>query len=435
MNKKVIACALCATMLVPTLAACGKTTEPALGKVNNIGYEDGVLAYDAVDGADGYAVVFTHGGEVVYEDKIQDTSIDVESLGLAGNITVTVAAYKGDATGEAVEYGFAALTEFGEVIFEAEDNLYNFGTGKTQSNFRNNTLAHKGAYVGGIDDAGQGVYINYLCPVAGEYDFTAYYTTDMNPAHNDVWVNGEYMTRFDFDEKTGWGGDRYDAAPATVKIALDKGWNTISVMKNGDETDNYGSFAELDYFVLTGDGSKYNVDDLAEFGARPEKYILEAEMGSPRKRSGDIMTCKNPCIREHDDKKFSNGFLMGGIESNYDGVEWHFNSPVKAKYRVRIAYASGEFAGSKKAAPTFIVTQEEVGLVKNADFADYEQKTLASLPYTGWDTVALSEQTVEITLEQGKNFIYCLLLDSADSGFFQIDYIELAFIEAIEDAQ
>ena len=73
------------------------------------------------------------------------------------------------------------------------------------------------------------------------------------------------------------------------------------------------------------------------------------------------------------------------------------------------------------------MTQEEVGLVKNADFADYEQKTLASLPYTGWDTVALSEQTAEITLEQGKNFIYCLLLDSADSGFFQIDYIELVF--------
>lgn len=433
MNKKFVACALCATMLAPVLAACSSNDSVKLGKPENIAYSDGVLSYGQVDGADGYAVVFTHGDEVVYEDKIADTSVDVESLGLAGNIKVTVAAYKGDTTGEAAEYTFAALSTFGEVVFEAEENLYNFGTGKSQSNFRNNTLAHKGAYVGGIDDAGQGVFINYLCPVAGEYDFTAYYTTDMEPAHNDVWVNGKFQAKFDFTEKTGWGGDRYDAAPATVKITLEKGWNTVSVMKNGDDTDNYGSFTELDYFVLTGDGSKYNVDDLAEFGTRPEKYILEAEMGSPRKRSGDLMTCKNPCIVEKDGKKFSNGFLMGGIESNYDGVEWHFNSPVKAKYSVRIAYASGEFGGSKKAAPTFIVTQEEVGLIKNADFADYEQKTLDPLPYTGWDNVALAEQTAEITLEQGKNFIYCLLLDSANSGFFQIDYVELTFIEEITE--
>ena len=53
----------------------------------------------------------------------------------------------------------------------------------------------------------------------------------MNPAYNDVWVNGVSVARFAFSEKTGWGGaSSYNAAMATVNIPLVKGWNTISVM-------------------------------------------------------------------------------------------------------------------------------------------------------------------------------------------------------------
>lgn len=131
-------------------------------------------------------------------------------------------------------------------------------------------------------------------------------------------------------------------------------------MKNGDSSDNWGDYAELDYFVIHGDGSEYNADDLLEYGETPAYYRLEAEMGSPRlkNKNSNMYMCKNPPIVQQDGLVYSNGFIMGNIESNYDGVEWQFNSPVKAKYRVRLAYAAGAFEGSTPARPSFIVTQK-----------------------------------------------------------------------------
>lgn len=205
-------------------------------------------------------------------------------------------------------------------------------------------------------------------------------------------------------------------------------------MKNGDASDNWGGFAELDYFVIKGSGESYNVDDLLDYGERPAAYRLEAEMGSPRKKNlaNNLYECKNPAIADNGSNNYSNGFILGGIESNYDGVEWHFNSPVKAKYRVKIAYASGEFAGSKNAAPSFMVTQEQVAMFRNADFDDMQKATFENLPYTGWNNVTVAEGYVEIVLEKGKNFIYCLKLDGVGSGFFQIDYADLTFVEEVE---
>lgn len=432
MNKRIVAAAMCVAMTMPLMVACGEKT-PDLTEVGNIAYTDGIISYDEVAGAEGYNVVFTHGGEVVYEDKVTDTSLDVESLGLEGNIKLTVSAYAGEKIGPEKQFDFAVLSTFGETVLEAEDYLRNYGTGKGTSNYRDNPQAHAGSYVGGIDDAGQGIYIDYLCPVAGTYDLDCYYTTACgeNVYHNDVWVNGEFAVKYDFDKNTGWGGATYDPEVATVKITLKKGWNTICVMKNGDSSDNWGGWTELDYFVLKGDGSKYNKDDLAsEYGVRPAFFRLEAEMGSPRHANSDgITTVNNACIKGD---IYSNGFIMGNLDSNYDGVEWHFNSPVRAKYRVKIAYASGEFEGSKQAAPTFFVTQSEIGLSKNIRFDEMQGAQMSALPYTAnWETVAVSEATVDITLEKGKNFIYCLKLDN--SGLFMIDYVDVSFVEELPE--
>lgn len=439
MQKKFILLAALSLVLAscvenPSTSDSSSHSFDELDAVTNIVYQDGVLSFDPVTNAEGYKISFIHLEEVEYEDTITVTEIDVESLGLAGNITFTVYAYAGEIHSESTSYDFTVLSTFDDVLFEAENYLANFGTGKEQSNFRNNPLAHGGAYVGGIDDAGQGVYINYLCPIAGTYVFEAYYTTAMPPAYNDVWVNGVYQSRFVFEENTGWGGDTYDAEMTSVTITLNAGWNTISIMKNGDESDNWGSYVELDYFVLKGTGATYNADDLIQYGERPT-YRLEAEMGSPRKKdtSNNTYTCKNPAIKEDATNKYSNGFLLGGIENNYDGVEWHFNSPVKAKYSIKAAYAAGEFSGSKLPQISFLVTQSEVGLAKNADFNDYEKVTLKDLPYTGWNQVHVTDDSVEITLEQGKNFIYCLLLDEVNSGFFQLDYVDMTFVSAYSE--
>ena len=403
---------------------------PTLGKVADIVYEDGLLTYGEVEGATGYEVRFEHRGEIVYEDTVTGTAIDVMSLGLAGTIDFSIRAVADGAVGPYAELSFEVLATFGEVVFEAENYLYNFGTGKESSNFRNNPLASNGAYVGGIDDAGQGIYIDYLSPKAGTFEFVLYYTTDMAPARNEVWVNGECQATFLCEEKTGWGASGwYSPVPTSVEIELEAGWNSISVMKNGDSSNNWGSFVEMDYLVLKGDGSAYNPDDLLQYGERPV-YRLEAEMGSPRKKNVDsgLNTAKNPAIVEDAVNKYSNGFLLGGIEQNYDGVEWHFYSPVAATYSINVAYAAGEFGGSKLPKPSFIVTQEAVGLSRNADFNNYEAKTIDGLSYTGWNHVEVSETSVEIELEQGDNYIYCLLLNSVESGFFQLDYCDLTFV-------
>ncbi len=416
-------------LLVTLLSACSSS----LDDVTNIKFEDGIISFDAVKDAEGYDIKFSQDGSLVYEDKITETSIDIDSLGLEGQVDFEVSAYSSNKTSGVTKFSFTALSTFGDVIFEAEDYLANYGTGKAQCNYRNNPSAHNGAYVGGIDDAGQGIFINYLCPVAGTYTLECWYTTDMPTAHNDVLVNGVKQARYDFTEKTGWGGATFTPAKAEVEITLVKGWNTIAVYKNGDSSDNWGSYTELDYFVLKGDGTKYDSTEMKQYGVSPEWYRLEAEMGSPRKKNVNSGTyeCKNPAIVEKNGNKFSNGFILGNIENNYDGVEWQFNSPVKGKYEVKIAYASGQFDGSKLACPSFITTQSEVGLTKNVDFLDYDIKTLYDLPYSNWDEIVVAEQTVEIVLEEGKNFIYCLLLDKVNSGFFQIDYIEIRLIEEL----
>lgn len=406
-----------------------------LASVTNVAYEDGILSFDGSEGATKYEITLKHGDEIVYEDTITDASIDIESVGEEGNLTISIVAANADSKSPAAVFNFTVLTTFGDVELEAEDYLYNFGTGKSNSNFRNNSLAHKGAYVGGIDDAGQGVYINYLSPIAGTFDFTVYYCHEGSGAHQDMWVNGEFQKRIDYTKNTGWGGATFNAADVTVPLTLKEGWNTISIMKNGDASDNWGDFAELDYFVIHGDGTKYNVDDLAKYGVRPSYYRLEAEMGSPRCKNkvSNIVQCKNPAIVEKDGKKFSNGFILGNIESNYDGIEWQFYSETKAKYEITLAYAAGEFEGSKKAKPSLLVTQSEVGLAKGVDFEEKNRVTFDPLPYTGWDNITVAEQKVEIELEAGKNFIYLLKMDSADSGIFQVDYIDAKFISEIVD--
>lgn len=416
----------------PETTTSDSTTTPvvALGKVQNIKYEEGVLSFDPVENATGYDVTITRGEEEQYQDRISKTTLNIEALGLEGNLTVSVYAYNKDVIGETSTFDFTVLSLFGEVIIEAEDNLYNFGTGKEQSNFRNNIQANAGAYVGGIDDCGQGIYINYLSPVAGTFDFDLYYTTGMPTSRNDVRVNNAYADTFECTVNTGWGGDTYNAEKATISITLNEGWNTISVMKNGVESNNWGNYTELDYFVINGNGEEYNASDLEDYGLLNPVMRLEAEMGSPRKKQDSLFTCKNPCIVENETQKYSNGFLMGGIEQTNDGVEWHFFSDVAAKFEVTIGYACGEFEGSTLPKPQFVVTPEAIALSRSADFADYESVVLDGLSYTGWNNVAVSTTTVEIEVEVGENFIYCL--KGADSGIFQLDYADLELVEIYE---
>ena len=57
---------------------------------------------------------------------------------------------------------------------------------------------------------------------------------------------------------------------------------------------------------------------------------------------------------------------------------------------------------------------------------------MEELEYTGWDNIVIAEEKIILDLEQGKNFIYCLKLDTANSGIFQVDYIDVRLVEVVE---
>lgn len=412
------------------------TFDSSIGIVKNVEINNSIITYNAVDGASGYRFSFIdEKGKTLYKEyNFNKTSINCSLLGLEGNLTFEVAAIKDNKYGPTTKLYIELLTCFDKVEFEAEDYLYNFGTGKAESNFRNNSMAHRGAYVGGIDDCGQGIYINYLCPFDGTYNFDAYYITNEPIALNGVYVNGIKQATYVFDKKSEWGNiSNFNTNIATVSISLKRGWNTISVMKEGDASNNYGSYAELDYFVLHGDERYYNRSDLEiEFGTKPDKYRLEAEMGSPRKKNIiNVFECKNPAIIQDNTYKYSNGYLIGGLDNRYDGVEWQMFVDEETTYKIDIGYASDQ----DNAYATFYITQKEIALSHGADFLDMGG-TRIDLGKYGWNNVKHLETDKTITLKPGKNFIYCLKMEPTPKKtsenpnpenicIFQLDYIDL----------
>lgn len=420
-------------LLVPLVSmlvtACGGTS---IGKIDEIIYEDNILTFSELSNVDGYHFTFKEGDEILYEELTYTSNmIDCSILGLEGSLLFSVCGRKGDKDGPITSLEIEIPSYFEDVVFEAEDYLYNFGSGKSTSNFRDNPLASNNAYVGGIDDCGQGIYINYCSPVAGTFEFESHYIA-IAPAINGVWVNGVKQTTFNYNElSSNWAGTGvFDVKVATVSITLQEGWNTISIMKEGDASNNWGEFAELDYFVLKGNGQQYNKSEIvAKHGVRPEKLRLEAEMGSPRKKISDVYQCKNPCIVNDATYQYSNGYLMGGIEARYDGVEWQMFLEEETTFEVTVGYATGQ---ANAVANFFVVPEVEVGLAKGADFLDMEKKVV-NLPQTGWNVVQEAEEKIQLTLPAGKSFIYCIKLETVSSGdnakIFQLDYIDLRVVE------
>lgn len=442
--KKIIRALLPALMGV-FLVSCGGTpvesssigtssVDESIGCITNLSFdpETGIISFDPLSDVDGYHVCFEMDGQLVIESDIGDTEIDINDLGLSGEIHFEVCGFVGTRRGKVSSLDFSLAKVMEDVVFEAEDYLANFGTGKgNNSNFRNNPLAHGGAYVGGIDDAGQGVFINYLCPIADRYELDLYYLCEEVPGHLSVYVNGTYSARYTCPKNTGYGGDGiFNPDLAKVFIDLEKGWNTIMVCKEGDATDNWGSFVEMDYFVLRSNGGTYLPGDMAEYGVEPPSWRLEAEMGSPRhkNKNNNVFECKNPCIKSHDEYQFSNGYLMGNLDSTYDGVEWQFNAKQAGKYEVTIAYATNM---DGCVASFFTTEYEPVDLAHSADFKRMEASTI-SLPRTnGWDCVEVATATCEISLEYDKNYIYCINMNASDDQgehIYQIDYIDIRFL-------
>ena len=429
-------------LLALTLACCAESKDNSLPEVDiavtNLKYEGTTLCFDSVESAIGYSLQLVKNKQVLFDDVIQKESIDLSPLNVYGNVEASVRPLFADKVGKSTAISIVSLKKFDSLYIEAESGSYNIGTGKDLSNYRWNECASDTYYIGGIDDRGQGVYFNLLIPFDGTYEFRCHYAAmlDDKNAHDDVWVNNAYAGRFEFNEGQGWFGSSpvgylMNLPVAKTNITLHKGWNTVSVFKMGTAADNWGSFAELDYFEIIGSGEAYNPDELeASFGKEPSVYRLEAEMGSPRRFNTDtfIYECKNAPVISEGGATFSNDFCLGNIESDYDGVEWRFKAKQEGKYALKLNYASQAFEGSKKPRPTYVVTQEPIDVEDGYLFAEYKQYVLPELDYTSSWVDFIDAPEIEIDLEKGVNYIYCLLLDDQGSGYFRIDYADMRFV-------
>ena len=394
--------------------------------VSNINYEAGLLTFDGVAEATSYQVIIKKEDVEVFANNITETSLDLSEAGLAGSYQVEIYSRNGVYVSDDVAtYSFTIFSIIEDIVIEAEIGLQAYA-----NMYKANNLAHGGAYVGSIDNCGQGVTLDYFCYVAGEYEVDAYYMTGVEGAYHNVYVNGKKQARLDYSVVTGWGSsDAINTAKTSTTLTLEKGWNKIVVIKDGIEQDNWGGYAELDFFIVKGTGVTYNVDDYSEYNLiAPDKYRLEGEQASFINRVDSQWVFSNlvPFYSENASSKY----MIGGIDAVGQGLEWHLNINRGGKYRVTVVYAYDVWHGgnydvklsfyhSNTHLRNFVMTNENLQQYKITDLQ-------IDGVYQGWGVPVVNSTTFDIDLVEGDNFIY--LTKELQDVYCQIDYIELTEI-------
>ena len=67
--------------------------------------------------------------------------------------------------------------------------------------------------------------------------------------------------------------------------------------------------------------------------------------------------------------------------------------------------------------------------VQADELENYNQNIVNLDQGLGWDKPVVNSETFVLELQEGENFIYAIREESADKGYFQIDYIELNYME------
>ena len=256
--------------------------------------------------------------------------------------------------------------------------------------------AHGGAYVGSLDNAGQGVEFTYYAYESGTRNIDVYYTTGSVGSYHGIYVNGVYQSRFTYSTNTGWGSaTAYNPASTSASVTLVKGWNTISVIKCGTASDSpsYGGWAELDYFVLHGLGQTYDPSTYSD----PISYKYEAEEGYIHTDSVAPATSANASL----------GYIASGINVAGQGVDFNITIPA-GTYQVKLS------TGTTAAAVATINTDENTAL--NAKIA------LGTT--TGWTDMALNANSVNVTFASSGAHTLKVTRES-DSDWFTMDYVLL----------
>ena len=405
--------ALVSVMLVPFLFSCSSiddvdvdNLEVGLEKPQNLRYDNQVVYFDKVNDAMKYRLEIVHDEQTLFVKDITITQYDIETLNLIGDNTAYVTAFNTSKKSEKAQLDFTITGVDADTIYEGEHGLLSYGD-TNNSNYRNNPLAHNGAYAGGIDDCGAGLHFDHYSYLEGERQLDIYYMTDNPNSVHLIYVNGVKQAKAIYEERTGWGGvDKFSPRKTSVKINLSVGWNSIELVKYGLASDvpEYGGFAEIDYIVIKGSGEQFVIDKDKGIPT----FKLEAEMATAIKWSGSAWTIMNPAKYY---EGASNKYMLGNIDIEGEGLEYHVNVPKKGYYKVKMAYAQDN-------------DDETFATISTSEAPRLKVKL--NLPTkTGWGTPTLSEWSGNIELAQDGNYITIKKVGS--TGPFEIDYILLEY--------
>ena len=411
---------------VPESIPYEPSADTILSKVENIKVENKILTFDAVSNAVSYEVEIYSEDKLVVSTIIGKPSLDLSLYYLMGSYDVKIKAVKGINSSEVVSAKINVLEKVEDVILEAESGLLDYTL------YKKNELAHGNVYIGNIDNCGQGIYYNYFCYVEGSYDLEVHYLTEAIGSKHDVLINGEHSTTITYDENTGWGtASNMNTAVKVVTVQFKQGWNTLCIIKNGTSDDNYGGWAELDYLVVKGMNYEYNP---FEFETTIPSYRLEAELGCAIKRTeteeGYRWVNNNSNNVPMPVYNASAGYLRGDFAEVGEGIEWQLTCSKAGKYQVTISYAT---SSEEESAKIYFYNSDKTfrdNTISALELLEKYNQTIISLDDgNGWDNPKINEQTFVLELKEGSNFIYALREEATESGYFQIDYIELTYME------
>lgn len=267
----------------------------------------------------------------------------------------------------------------------------------TRAKRSDNPAASGGLMAADINDCGQGLEWIHYAPVAGIHELNvAYWTGAANSKHG-VYLNGVKVGDAVYAEANGWADGVTGPAIVTVSVDLVKGYNKISLVKDGGASDNpeYGGWAQIDYVDIVGANATYDVESL-DFTV--SEIVLEAERGNFH-TGGLPFQCDT----------MGENYAVGEINEAGHGVDIYFKVPVEGHYGVKITYAQG---GSGNVAD----------VTMNGEVGEYELPAYEGQAYNVPNTseVVVSAQCFNSSL----NFV-SVTRSPNSAGWFIIDSITL----------
>ena len=377
------------------------SSETQLAAVTNIKVKDGVLSFDAVEGAIDYLIVIKQNNAVLYQTSTTKTSLDLNDLGFyGGHYTVTITARSGLIESTPATLNFTLLHVDNDMRLEAEFALLD-----RDRNWADDSNASNGAYGLGFDDCGQGMYFRYYAFEAGNRDVTVAYSTAMPGSYMTLFANGQIF-RVDYNTNTDWFGESHTTADVVIEnVPFVEGWNELYLIKNGvakerDEGGNiinddgipeYGGYAQVDYITIKGTGKSF---DETDYDKTSNSYKLEAEMAHWHWANTNMRPANWG-------GKFSLGFGLGEMNNDGDGCKFTIDIKESGTYSIRPALGG----------PKTIKVKVDEGAATSKNFG----------VETAWYDVVLSDNPYQVYLTNGKHDIDIL----RDDNWFVLDYLLL----------